>query len=106
MCIISVSFVSEVRFRINPVSWIDDIKMVKLTRIKVECHSGYKADEYPKCFFWNNNRIEIHEITDRWYQGEGHSEWPVSNYFKVDTSDGKQYIIKHDLEADEWHLCQ
>lgn len=74
--------------------------------IKVECHSGYKANEYPKCFYWNNDRFEIQEIIDRWYQGDRDPEWPVSNYFRVDTTCGKQYIIKHDIENDEWYLCR
>jgi len=80
--------------------------MKKLIPIKVECHSGFKADEYPKCFYRDNNRIEITEITDRWYQGDANPEWPVSNYFKVITADGNQYIIKHELTEDNWYLYQ
>jgi hypothetical protein len=72
--------------------------------IKVECHSGYKADEYPKCFHWNDERHEIDEILDRWYQGDQNPVWPVSNYFKVKTADGRQFILKHDLERDRWYL--
>jgi len=79
--------------------------MIELIPIEVECYSGYKADEYPKYFLWNNNRFEITRITDRWYQGDSNPEYPVSNYFKVDTTCGKQYIIKHDLESDKWCLC-
>jgi hypothetical protein len=80
--------------------------MTKLIPIKVECHSGYKANEYPKCFYRNSDKFEIQEITDRWYQGDRNPEYPVSNYFKVDTTCGKQYIIKHDLESDQWYLCK
>lgn len=80
--------------------------MIRLIPIKAECHSGFKADEYPKCFYVDNNRIEIQEITDRWYQGDNNPEWPVSNYFKVIATDGQQYIIKHDLEKDTWYLCR
>ncbi len=80
--------------------------MIKLIPIKVECHSGYKADEYPKCFIWNNARFEISQIIDRWYQGDINPAYPVSNYFKVDTISGEQYIIKHDLEYERWYLCQ
>ena len=80
--------------------------MKKLIPIKVECHSGFKADEYPKCFYRDNNRIEITEITDRWYQGDANPEWLVSNYFKVITADGNQYIIKHELTEDNWYLYQ
>lgn len=80
--------------------------MIKLIPIQVECHSGYKADEYPKYFSRDNSRFEIRQITDRWYQGETNPEYPVSNYFKVETTSGEQYIIKHDLESDRWYLCR
>jgi len=80
--------------------------MFKLIPIKVECHSGYKADEYPKCLYFDNIKLEVQEVTDRWYQGDRDPEYPVSNYFKVKTTDGDQYIIKHDLESDTWYLCQ
>jgi hypothetical protein len=79
--------------------------MATLIPIKVECHSGYKADEYPLCFYWNEDRYEIREITDRWYQGERDPAWPVSNYFKVETGSGGPFIIKHELENDSWFLC-
>ena len=80
--------------------------MTEMTLIKVECHAGYKADEYPVCFYWDNNRYELEEITDRWYQTDLSPEWPASEYFKVSTAQGRQYIIKHDLETDEWYLCR
>ena len=77
---------------------------MKLIPIRVECWSGYKADEYPKCFYLENARIEIAEIADRWYQGDFSPEWPVSDYFKVVTSDGEQFILKHELHTDKWFL--
>jgi hypothetical protein len=72
--------------------------------IEVECYAGYKADEYPKCFHWNNDRYEIVEIVDRWYQGELDPEWPVSDYFRVITDRDGPFIIKHEIVADEWYL--
>ena len=80
--------------------------MIKLISIEVECHSGYKADEYPKCFIWDDKRFDIQEITDRWYQSDANPEFPVSDYFKVVTTGKDQYIIKHDLEGDAWYLCR
>jgi len=73
--------------------------------VKVESYSGYKADEYPRGLICNGVRFEIMAITDRWYQGDSNPEWPVSNYFKVETINGVN-IIKHDLESDRWYLCQ
>lgn len=72
--------------------------------IKVESYSGYKADEYPKCFYLINQKIEIKEIIDCWYQGDGNPEWPVANYFKIITTCDNQYVIKHEIESDKWYL--
>ena len=77
-----------------------------LTPIHVECHSGYKADEYPKSFLWENERHEITEITDRWHQGERTPEYNISDYFKVATARSETHILKHDLEKDAWYLCR
>lgn len=81
------------------------LPMIELVPINVESYSGYKADEYPKCFYWNNNKFEIKEIIDRWYQLETNPGAPASDYFKVETTSGIQYLIKHDPESDQWHLC-
>lgn len=80
--------------------------MTVFTEVKVECHAGYKADEYPVCILVGDQRLEIREIVDRWYQGESNPEWPVSNYFKVNTRDGKTFILKHDLQSGKWYSGQ
>jgi hypothetical protein len=79
---------------------------IELTPIHVECHSGYKADEYPKSFLWQNERYEIVEIIDRWHQGAHTPEYHVSDYFKVTTIRSETYLLKHDLENDAWFLCR
>jgi len=78
--------------------------MKDLYQITVECHSGYKVDEYPKCFYWDNIRFEIDEIMDRWYQGDSNPEFPAANYYKVITNDRKTYILKHEIQSDIWFL--
>ena len=80
--------------------------MIKQVSIKVDCYSGFKADEFPKYFYLDNNRFEIYEIKDRWYHGANSPESPVSNYFKVETTCQQEFILKHDLAGDEWYLCQ
>ena len=72
--------------------------------IKVECHSGYKADEYPVCFYREDRRYDIVEIIDRWYQGDRDPAVPVSDYFKVGTNTGEQFILKHETRNDAWYL--
>jgi hypothetical protein len=77
-----------------------------LIPVKVECHSGYKADEYPVCFYLGEARFGIIEITDRWYQGDTNPEFPAADYFKVLTFDGNQHIIKHEIKPDRWYLYE
>jgi hypothetical protein len=79
-------------------------KMTDSFLIEVECHSGYKANEYPKCFYWYEKKYEIKEILDRWYQGNLNPEFPPANYFKVLTTRDKQFIIKQETESDKWYL--
>ena len=77
---------------------------VKLIPIQVECYAGTKADETPRRFFREGQPVEVEEVLDRWHQVESKPEWPRADYFKVRGADGHEYLLKHDLEADEWFL--
>jgi hypothetical protein len=77
---------------------------MKLIRVKVECYAGAKADEVPRRFIWEEQGIEVGEVVDRWHQVESQPEWPRADYFKVRGTDSREYLLKHDLESDEWYL--
>ena len=79
---------------------------MRLTPIQVECYAGMKADETPRRFVYRGQPIEVTEVLDRWYQIESRPEWPRADYFKVRGADGRDYLLKHDLETDEWFLGQ
>lgn len=72
--------------------------------IKVECHSGYKADEYPRRFIWDQIEFEIKEITDRWYEGYQESANKQVNYFRVKTALRGSFLLKHEIVNDDWFL--
>jgi hypothetical protein len=55
---------------------------------------------------WQGTKYEVKEVLDRWYQWDAGQKHPVSDYFKVVTDTGGQYILKHDLENDKWFLCK
>ena len=78
---------------------------MKLTPVKVECYASAKADETPRRFNENGLIVEVGEVVDRWYQVESQPEWPRADYFKVRREDGREYLLKHDLESDEWYLA-
>ena len=48
----------------------------------------------------------LSSVLDRWYQIESKPEWPRADYFKVWAADEREYLLKHDLESDEWFLGQ
>jgi hypothetical protein len=68
-----------------------------MSALKVECYSGYKGDQYPQRFAAENLVLEIREVEDQWYG-------PSSQYFRVRASDGNIYVLRHDLEQDQWAL--
>jgi hypothetical protein len=79
---------------------------MKLIPITVQCYAGLKADETPRCFVWEERLVEVGEVLDRWFQVESQPEWPRADYFKVRGADQREYLLKHDLESDEWYLGQ
>jgi len=79
---------------------------MRLTPIEVECYAGAKADETPRRFSLEGRTVEVGEVLDRWFQIEIKPEWPRADYFKVRAVDERKYLLKHDLEADEWFLGQ
>ncbi len=65
--------------------------------LKVNCYSGYKANERPVSFCLGDKEFQVKEILDRWYG-------PDYSYFKVKASDENVYILKYDENKDFWEL--
>ena len=74
--------------------------------IQVECYAGHKAGEMPCRFRLADQWVEVEDVLDRWYQIESLPEWPRADYFKVRGDDERDYLLKHDLEADEWYVVR
>ena len=72
--------------------------------IRVECYSGFKANERPVAFTYQGERREIEEIVDRWYEGGLDSGRSVIDYFKVRAADGKVYLLRYQSGSDAWSL--
>jgi hypothetical protein len=61
--------------------------------LRVECYSGYKADEWPRGFYLGERRYQVEEVLDQWYS-------PEDTYFRVRADDGDIYILRHNHEKD------
>ncbi len=66
------------------------------TPIQVETRAGDEADEMPARLQVQGQWVEVGEILDRWYQGEGDPEWPPAHYFKVIGYNFLEYLLKRD----------
>jgi hypothetical protein len=67
------------------------------TKLKVECHAGYKANERPLAFSLGKRRMQVKEIIDQWYG-------PDHTYFKVISEDENTYILRYSENEDRWEL--
>ncbi|HOO90396.1 MAG TPA: hypothetical protein PLA74_06200 [Syntrophales bacterium] len=74
----------------------------RLDTVKVECYSGYKADERPTAFTFRGKRWEVAEIVDRWYEGSGDPREAGIDYFKVRTRQGDEWILRHSRLFNGW----
>lgn len=70
--------------------------------VRVECHSGYKANEYPVSFTFQGHRWEVSEILDRWFEGGIKRDEPVIDYFKVRTIEGRVFFLCYLKLFDSW----
>lgn len=68
-----------------------------MTNLKVQCYSGYKADEKPISFVLDGNKLMVEKIIDQWRN-------PEFDYFKVMADDGKGYLLRNDTRSGEWSL--
>ena len=69
----------------------------KSNYIKVECYSGYKADERPVSFITGSRKLMVDRIIEQW-------RTPNADCFKVLADDGKGYLLVHGNIKDDWVL--
>jgi hypothetical protein len=65
----------------------------------VECHSGFEYAERPVALTWQNQRLEIDEVVERW-------RIPGAKCFRVRTTDGQIFELFYGELYDEWRIHQ
>ena len=65
--------------------------------IRVECYSGYKADESPRRLLLAGRALDIMAVEDRWYS-------PGATYFRVLVEGDDRYVLRHQEAQDVWTL--
>ena len=72
--------------------------------IEVNCYSGYKGEEAPRKFIFQDNEFVIKEILEYWYERSFEPQTPVEENFKVKTETKETYRIKHNHNSNTWYL--
>jgi hypothetical protein len=65
--------------------------------VRVDCYSGYKADERPTKLYLAGRALEISAVEDRWYS-------PGLTFFRVVVGGGDRYVLRHTEAQDIWTL--
>ena len=65
--------------------------------VRVECYSGYRAEETPRRLYLGGRPTEVVEVIDRWLSTE-------FRYFKCRAGDGGIYLLRHDVAGERWEL--
>ncbi|SNB47863.1 hypothetical protein [Geobacter sp. DSM 9736] len=73
-------------------------------RIRVIAYAGYRADETPRAFFFNESRIDVVKVLDQWQEQEA-ANWQRRRYFKVKGSDSRAHLICYDEQEMSWYHC-
>jgi hypothetical protein len=64
---------------------------------KVECYSGYRADERPLAFTVDDRKLKILKLLETWREPDRH-------YFRVQASDDAVYLLEHHDRDDLWRV--
>lgn len=65
---------------------------------RVECYSGYRAEERPVRIMFETQTLEVADVEDRWYS-------PGATYFGVLAGNGERYVLRHDDGQDVWSVA-
>ncbi|MBN1996870.1 hypothetical protein JW935_04900 [candidate division KSB1 bacterium] len=77
---------------------------MRFKRLTVQCYSGYRGDERPVSFVYEDKTYEIIEIVDRWVEGSLETEKPFVYYFRVLTTMDEFFILRMDPAGGDWHI--
>jgi len=64
-------------------------------RIQVDCRRGGE----PRCFFLGARRLHVARVLERAAENS-------LRRFRVRTADGREFVLRHNLETGDWRLAR
>lgn len=75
-----------------------------LERIEVESRSEYRASQEPRGFLWRGRHYVIARVLDRWYEGYADARRSPLRYFRVESGEGEEFIIRCHDQLGAWSI--
>jgi len=75
----------------------------QLHKITVNTYSGYKKNERPHSFTFNEKEIQVIELIDAWIE-ERYSDRMRRRFFVIKGNDGYEYRLLQDMRSGTWYL--
>jgi hypothetical protein len=72
-------------------------------KIEVIAYSGYKAEESPRFFFLDRERLEVLRVMKMWIE-EGINDRRRKRFFRIKASDGYVHTLYYDEGTRSWFL--
>lgn len=72
-------------------------------KIEVIAYSGYKAEESPRFFFLDRERLEVLRVMKMWIE-EGIDDRRRKRFFRIKASDGYIHTLYYDESMRSWFL--
>lgn len=77
--------------------FVSHVMSDEILTVEVDCYAGYEGEETPRRFSLGARWIVVEEVLDRWLA-------PDHRYFKLRSTNGHIYIVRHDVKHDRWEL--
>jgi len=77
---------------------------MRLEPIEVRSRDEYRGSQEPVRFLWRGDWYTVARILDRWFEGRMDSTRLPMRYFRVETSEGKLFILRHHEVFTAWSL--
>jgi hypothetical protein len=77
---------------------------MRLEQIEVWSRDEYQGGQRPTAFLWRGRWYAVIEILDRWYEGRIDSSRLPMRYFRVQTTEGRRFILRYHEIFTAWSL--
>ncbi len=77
---------------------------MRLEPVYVRSRDEYRGSQQPTEFLWREKWYKVAGVLDRWYEGRPDSTRLPMLYFRVQTTEGEQFILRYHEFFTAWSL--